>query len=84
MFGASLVERSPAELERDFLGRPWLDGPDEWLSPLARDEEDEVEDDEEDDDEEEEDEDFDDEDFDDEDFDDDFDDDDLDDLDDEG
>src|SRR5690348_13802611 len=87
MCGATLVDRAPAEPESDFLGRPWLDAPDEWLFPWARDEdeadkadEDEDEEDEEDDDLE--DDDIDDEDFDDEDFDDeDFDDEDLDDLD---
>jgi hypothetical protein len=84
MFGASLSDRTLAELESDFLGRPWPEGFDEWLTPLARDEDEEdeeEEDDEDDEEDEEEDEDFDDEDFDDEDFDDDFDDDDLEDLD---
>ena len=35
MCGATLVDRSPAEAEPDFFGRPWLDAPDEWLAPLA-------------------------------------------------
>src|SRR5262245_53100335 len=87
MCGVTLVNRSAAESEPDFLGRPWLDAPDEWLSPQARDEDeaDKAGDDEDEEDEEDEDledEDFDEEDFDDEDFDDeDFDDEGLDDLD---
>ena len=36
MFGASLVDRSPTEMEPGFSAWPWTDGPDEWLSPLAR------------------------------------------------
>jgi hypothetical protein len=85
MFGASLSDRSLVELESDFLGRPWPEGFDKLLTPLARDEDEkdeEAEDEEDDEDDEEDDEDFDDEDFDDEDFDDDLDDEDLDDLDD--
>ena len=48
MCGATLVDRSPAEAEPDFFGRPWLDAPDEWLAPLARDEDEEEDVDEED------------------------------------
>ena len=41
MFGATLMDIPPAEREPDFLTPPWPEGRDEWVSPLAREDEDE-------------------------------------------